>query len=137
MSVNGHGDSRIANGAALTGMPDVLATVSHEVRMLADSAAELQDLIGNLTVADHAAPSTSIYDLQALDHLSQSLEAIAEFLAAVSKLSASSWQVDVTEASRAVRLAELGRRLNGGHAVAETAESTGDFDCFESWHLTG
>ena len=120
--------------ATLTSLPDILATVSHEVRLLADSAGELQNLLGNLVFTVGAGGSSALYDLQALDRLSQSLEAMSDFVGELAKLSPPDWKIDATAASHAVGLAELGRRLNGAACIAE--EATGDFEFFETLPLT-
>jgi hypothetical protein len=119
-------------------VPEVLTTISDEVRLLSDSVADLQDLIGNLVVAGAFGGSHSLYELQCLDRLCQNLEAIAEFLGGVAAQSSSDWQVNVSEAAKAVKLAEISERLNGvGRTLAEETRVAGEFEDFEDWSLTG
>jgi hypothetical protein len=128
------------NGAAraLVPVPEVLTTLSHEVRVLSDGVNDLQDLIGNLVVAGAFGGSPSLYQLQCLDRISQSLDAISDYLGNISKLSSSEWKIDVAEASRSVKLAEVSERLNGIERKSETSEgSAGDFEDFEVWPMTG
>jgi hypothetical protein len=127
-----------ANGGAvaLSPIPEVLTTASHEVRLLSDGVNELQELIGNLVVAGAFGGSHSLYELQSLDRIAQGLEAVADYLNGVSKLSSPEWKIDVAEASRGVKLAELSDRLNGNKSDgAEPSHAgAGDFDDFA---LTG
>jgi hypothetical protein len=118
---------------------EVLTTLSGEVRVLADGVGDLQDLIGNLLVAGAFSGSSSLYGLQCLDRLSQNLEAIADFLVGVGKQSSPDWKIDIAEASRAVKLADMSDRLNGvaGEGAGAPDANAGDFEDFEGWSLTG
>ncbi|MBS0238424.1 MAG: hypothetical protein JSR89_08390 [Proteobacteria bacterium] len=123
---------------ARVAVPEVLETVSVEVRMLSDTAGELQDLIGNLVVAGAFGGSQSLYQLQSLDRLCQSLNAVADFLAGVANGSSVDWKVDLTDAARAVKLADVCDRLIGRKAGDESSgDLTGEFDDFENWPMTG
>jgi hypothetical protein len=113
----------------------VLITVSDEVRMLSDSAGDLQNLIGNLIVAGAFGGSQSIYELQSLDRLCQNLGAVADFLRELSKCAQPGWTVDVASAATAVKLADLAERLTG-HKT-EIADETGEFENFGDWPMTG
>ncbi len=103
------------------------------MRLLSDSIGDLQDLIGNLLVAGAFSGSSSLYGLQCLDRLTQNLEAVADFLVGVSKQSSPDWKVDIAEASRAVKLADVSGRLNGvaGKAAEMPDAGSGDFEDFE------
>lgn len=117
-------------------VPDVLRTVSDEVRMLSDSAGDLQNLISNLVVAGAFGGSHSIYELQNLDKLCQSLEAVADFLGGLAKGASADWKLDVVAASGAVKLADVSERLTGQTRLEDVAE-TGEFDDFGTWPMTG
>jgi len=114
-------------------VPDVLRTTSDEVRMLAGSAADLQNLIGNLVVAGAFGGSQSIYELQNLDRLCQNLDAIADFLNGLSESALPAWKVDVASAAKTIKLADVAQRLTGQTAGSQNA--TGDFDDFDSWPM--
>jgi hypothetical protein len=116
-------------------VPDVLLTVSDEVRMLSDAAGDLQDLISNLVVAGAFGGSQSIYELQSLDRLCQNMGAVADFLGALAKNASSDWKVDVSAASEVVKLADVCERLTGSRTDAEDA--TGEFEDFGNWPMTG
>jgi hypothetical protein len=114
---------------------DVLLRTSHEVRMISDTAGDLQNLIGNLVIAGAFGGSESIYELQSLDKLCQNLDAVAEFLHALSESASPDWKMDVTRAAKTVKLSDVSERLTG--RKAETGSSTGEFDDFDSWPMTG
>lgn len=123
-----------AGKTALAPMPEVIATVSHEVRLLADGVNDLQEVIGKLVSAGAISGSSSLYELQSLDRISQSLDAISDYLGGVSKLSSQEWKIDAAEASRCVKLAEVSDRLNGIKRDEASHADAGDFDDFA---LTG
>jgi hypothetical protein len=122
---NMSGDKKNTNDGAVTlvPVPEVLVTVSH--------VNDLQELIGNLVVAGAFGGSHSLYELQSLDRISQSLDAISDYLGGASKLSSPAWKIDVAEASRCVKLAEVSDRLNGIKREDASQDSAGDFDDFE------
>lgn len=127
------GDKNNTNGAAgaLVPVPEVLMKVSDEIRMLSDGVNDLQELIGNLVVAGAFGGSHSLYELQSLDRISQSLEAISDYLGGASKISSPDWKIDVAEASRCVKIAEMSDRLNGITRDDASHNGAGDFDDFE------
>jgi hypothetical protein len=119
---------------ALAPIPEILAIVSHELRLLADGINDLQEVIGKLVSAGAISGSSSLYELQSIDRISQSLDAISDYLGGVSKSSSHEWKIDAAEASRCVKLADVSDRLNGiTHDEASHADA-GDFDDFA---LTG
>jgi hypothetical protein len=130
-------DETNSSKPAVIAVPEVLRTVSHEVRLLTDGVSDLQDLVGNLIVAGAFGGSNSLYELQSLDRLCQNLDAIADYLAGVSRLSSPDWKVDVTEASRVVKIGELGSRLSGSGETGEAVEARGEFEEFENSPLAG
>jgi hypothetical protein len=129
-------DDMKGSNNGLVPVPEVLTTLSNEVRMLSDSVNELQDLIGNLVVAGAFGGSQSLYELQCLDRMSQGLEAVSDYLGGVSKLSLPEWKIDVTEALQSVKLAELSERLSGIRNEAGEGQQSGAGD-FEDFALTG
>lgn len=127
------GEKNNTNGAAgaLVPVPEVLTMVSEEIRLLSEGVNDLQELIGNLVVAGAFGGSHSLYELQSLDRISQSLEAISDYLGGASKISSPDWKIDVAEASRCVRIAEMSDRLNGIKRDDASHNGAGDFDDFE------
>ena len=83
------GDKKNTNDGAVTlvPVPEVLMTVSHEIRLLSDGVNDLQELIGNLVVAGAFGGSHSLYELQSLELVSQSLDETSGYVGGGSKLS--------------------------------------------------
>jgi hypothetical protein len=121
------------NAPSLVTVSDLLTRLSHEVRMLSDGIVDVQELIGNLVVAGAFGGSHSLYELQCLDRISQSLDAVSTCLGGASKLASAEWKIDAAEASRGIKLAELSDRLSGVESDASQS-GAGDFDDFA---LTG
>jgi hypothetical protein len=127
MSIN---DNKKKTHTTMSPMPEVLETLSGEVRLLAGEMNELQELISNLVVAGAFGGSNSLYKLQSMDRIWQSLEAISDYLGGVSNLSSPSWKIDVVEASRSVKLAEVSERLRGIKRTQDAHHDAGDFEDF-------
>lgn len=120
------GKSRMAS------LPDVLTTLSHETRVLADGLNELQTVIGELLAAGALRNSPALYELQSLDRLSQGLETVSDCLGGMSKQSSLDWKIDVAEATRHAKLSDIKDRLNNNVPGAGTnaKDPTGDFEDF-------
>ena len=132
-----HNDSDQSGGkATLVPMPDVLSTLSQEVRVLSDSVNELQNIIGNLVDSGALGSSQSLYELQCVDALCQNLDAISDYLKGMSEGSSAEWQIDVVQAARSIKLAQVRDRLSGSERESgeELTGNAGDFDDFA---LTG
>jgi hypothetical protein len=127
MSIN---DKNKKTEAMMIPMPEVLETLSGEVRLLAGEMNDLQELVSNLVVAGAFGGSNSIYKLQSIDRIWQSLEAISDYLGGVSNLSSPTWKIDVAEASQNVKLAEIVERLRGIKRSQDAHNEAGDFEDF-------
>jgi len=127
MSIN---DKNKKTEAMMIPMPEVLETLSGEVRLLAGEMNDLQELVSNLVVAGAFGGSNSIYKLQSIDRIWQSLEAISDYLSGVSNLSSASWKIDVAAASQSVKLAEVAERLRGIKRSQDAHNEAGDFEDF-------
>jgi len=130
------GNGSEAKAGTSVSLPEVMSTLGHELRMLSDGVTELQDLIGDMVASGELGGAASIYELQCLDRLAQSLGAVAEFVDGIGRQSSADWHVDRAEASRDVKLAELSKRLNGAAASDDDSE-TGVFEGFDDWAKTG
>lgn len=111
---------------------DLLLGTGTELRALAANVDEMESLVGNLIVAGAFGGSQSVYQLQYLDRLRQSLVGIADFLDAISK-SLPDHQIDAVEASASLTLSDLSRRL--ARICGETANAAeqdgGELHVFE------
>lgn len=123
-------NTKIREAAMLVPMPEVLATLENEIRVLSDGINDLQELIGNLVVAGAFDGTQSLYELQSLDRMSQSLDAISDYLGSASKLSSPEWKIDVAEAARSIKLADVSDRLKGLKQEASSGTHAGDYDDF-------
>jgi len=129
--MNNNGESQRSMNVPVS---DALRTTSDEVRMLAGTAADLQNLIGNLVVAGLFGGSQSIYELQNLDRLCQRLDAVADFLDGLSQSALPAWKIDVASAAKTIKLADVAQRLTG--QIGDEENAAGDFDEFESWPMS-
>lgn len=116
---------------------EALALLSDELRLVSDGVSELQELIGSLVGAGAFSGSQSVYQLQALDHLTQSVEAAADFMSAIARQAKPEWKIDAVDAARNIKLAEMSERLSGITMADKSSANSGDFDEFEEWSLTG
>lgn len=104
----------------------VLSGVGSELRSLAIIIEELEELIANLVVAGAFAGSPSVYKLQALDKVCQTLEGLADFIDALKDL-VPECQIDVELAGRLIKISDLSRRLSG--ECSEDAGEINDGQC--------
>jgi len=133
--------AKIDNEAAAksaTSVPELLDRAVSEMRDLTSVVNELEVLVGNLVLAGSFASTSSIYDLQKLDGLRQSIGGIADFLDGIRRNAEPEWTVDAKMAAEDVKLAELAKRLRKG-TRAETQElddEAGEFEMFDDCELS-
>jgi len=109
-------------------MAQLLETLALETAAAAQTAERLQSVTGALAQsADHGL----IEEIQALDALAQHLQALAGFLAGVSREVPADWRLDIGGPLAAIPLSDLAGRI--GHAVASPSLAvapTGDCELF-------
>ncbi len=112
---------------------DLLLETGRELRALAENVDEMESLIGNLIVAGAFGGSQSVYQLQYLDHLRQSLGGIADFLEAISK-SLPDHHIDALAATASLTLCDLSRRLSRIQVELQCGDEqdAGDYLAFEN-----
>jgi len=97
---------RAAAGASAT-----LFCASGELRNTVAMVEDLENVVGlAISLAGGAGPDQML-ELQKLDHISQKILGVADFLEALGEGLPGDWRVDAHKASRRVLLAELGKRL--------------------------
>lgn len=129
--MNSLNSARSAHGAELVPSSDVLMGIGHELRALAGGVDDIEELVSNLVVAGSFQGSASLYQLQSLDKLRQSLEGIADFLDVLSHVLPNS-RFDPSHAAGVVKLAELSRRLSIAAAPAYgSEEEAGEYEAFQ------
>jgi hypothetical protein len=111
-----------------------LDRTSNELRKLASVTDSVQHLVGQMLLDHQARDLATLVELQRLDHLCQSIAAIADFLEALAASTPPHWSLDVKSASKSVKLAELALRLASAadHAPAAHAASVGDCELFDA-----
>jgi hypothetical protein len=110
-----------AQGAPLA---DVLEVCARELQALTEQCERLQALISPVLrrVEDGE-------EIQAMDLLTQSLNGVAQYLAALSQGVAPGWRVDAAQAASGVTIHDLACRLQG--VAAAPPVPSGDFDFFD------
>ena len=114
---------------SIAGVMDAMAV---EARDLHQSAERLQWMAGTLLEkASIAADDPLILEAQALDALSQKLDALSGFLARLSEGAPPEWRLDIADALSAVPLADLAKRLCRDQAAeVEAYAPSGDCELF-------
>lgn len=122
---------RVDRPADHASVSDIFGRLEWEMNSLADLADELQDMMGELMeeVASARTPSF-LARAQKLDLLVQSLRSMAAFLSILARSAPSDWTLDPNEATGAIKLAALARRLIEDATHADENESDGDLVLF-------
>jgi len=95
-----------------TQLERVLQLVSGELSLLASASNRLQGSIGDVLKNSVVGQPETIYDLQNLDRLTQTIEALADFMNQLSLQMQSDWSVDAEHAARTMTLAAVAARLS-------------------------
>lgn len=114
-------ESEMAAEPAAVPLSDVLDRVGSELRQLASAVEGLEALVGKLVISDTVSKLQSVYELQALDELRQTLDGLADFLDHVT-FDAIDCRIDAIAASRVVKLASLSKRLSEVAAIADAPD---------------
>ncbi len=96
-----------------------LRRTSRELRKTIGMVEDLEQVVGLAIALAGGADSEQMLELQKLDHISQKILGVADFLDELTRSMAPDWRVDAKAASRCVLLAELGARLGDGDLPAE------------------
>ena len=103
---------------------------SLELRKAITMVEDLEQVVGLAIALSGKADAEQMLELQKLDHLSQKILGVADFIDELTKEMPPHWTLDAKGASRCVLLSELGAKLGGGSpppalaAVAAPAEET-------------
>jgi hypothetical protein len=99
-----------------------------ELRSLQLRATELQHIIGKI-LAQGALSSDDIEAIQALDHLTQSIEGIADFWQALNMDTPEHWQCNPVKAASHVKLNDLAKALSSDDIDPEAEQHYTEDDC--------
>lgn len=105
------------------------------LRELARKTDHIQDIVGqvirNASRSGEAASDAHIKELQSLDHITQSIDGLADFLGALAEDTPTEWKYADLNAVKSVKLEALAAQLSGAKApVTESDETDGDLDLF-------
>ena len=117
-------DERGGAGAAAT-----LLCASGELRQTVAMVEDLENVVGLAIAGVGRAGAHQMLELQKLDHISQKILGVADFLEALGDGLPPTWRVDARKASRRVLLAELGKRLGSPESVEAPASLAVSAEC--------
>jgi hypothetical protein len=106
---NGHGQDQ-ANGQG-TAMPDVLNVVGEELHHLSTAVERLHDIVELPGVKDALRNAHCYAVLQGIDHVTQSLAGLSQFMSTLATLTPGEWTLDVEPARQTITLATLSERF--------------------------
>lgn len=110
-----------------TPIPMVLNVVGEELSHLATAVERLHDIVELPGVRESLREAHCFNVLQGIDHVTQSLVGLSEFLAALSNSIPDEWALDTTAACDVVLLASLCERLK--RPTTERPASSGTNEC--------
>lgn len=115
-------------------LPVLFAQLAHELGALQLMAADMEATVDDM-IERHAGAldARSIQNLQLLDILNQTLQALARFAANTADLAAPDWQVDGPSTVAEIKLASLAQRLARGAGQSAKAEA----ECYELFSDAG
>lgn len=113
--------------ASARGVKDLLAQLARELSTLQSMADEIETSVGQLLGPEDAGVGASgIQNLQLLDILNQSLQALSTCCANAARISEPGWEIDGAAATGGIALTGIARRLAGAGAANSTS---GEDDC--------
>jgi len=110
-----------------TPIPAVLNVVGEELQHLAVAVERLHDIVELPGVRDSLRAARCFDVLQGIDHVTQNLGALSEFLTALARTVPEEWTLDTTAARDALLIASLSERLKQPHEPRPT--SAGREEC--------
>ena len=110
----------------------VLRQVEVEMQGLARKLATIEIVIGDVASQVTGLDPVIMHELQHIDAVRQSIEALSSFVGAVSAQTPATYVVDISTALRSVRLSAMAERLEtpGAHA-GDDQTAYGDFELFD------
>ena len=118
-----------ADEAASAGASATLFCASGQLRETVAMVEDLENVVGLAIALAGGAGPDQMLELQKLDHISQKILGVADFLEALGEGLPPDWRVDARTASRRVLLAELGKRLGSPESLAPPPEPPVSAEC--------
>lgn len=119
----------IADMRARAGATATLNCASGELRKTVELVEGLENVVSLALSRSGGAGHDQMLELQKLDHISQKILGVADFLEALSEGLPDDWRVDADKAARRVLLAELGKRLGSPESAEPPAEPPESAEC--------
>lgn len=98
----------------------LLSQMGVELKRAAATLADIELAVGLVVTAAGRADARMLVELQAIDHLHQTLQALAEFASDIAADAPEDWQIDVDGVARSLKLDALAKRLALAPAGATT-----------------
>ena len=118
-----------ADMQAHAGASATLFRASEQLRQTVAMVEDLENVLGRAVSRAGGAEPDQMFELQKLDHISQIILGVADFLEALGEGLPPHWRVDAHKASRRVLLAELGKRLGSPESAEAQPESPNSAEC--------
>lgn len=116
--------------AELTPLPAVLNVVGDELTHLAAAVEQLHDIVELPGVRESLREAHCYNVLQGIDHVTQSLAGLSEFLTVLASSVPPEWALDTTPACDVVLLASLCERLKRPTDARQTASGNNECEFF-------
>lgn len=107
----------------------LLQSTADELRDLARKTDHIQAIVSKMVTEGANISDSHIYELQSLDHITQSIDGLADFLQALSTDTPQEWAYKDLKAVDCVKLEALAARLSGKTPPASN-ENDADVDLF-------
>ncbi|SKA37068.1 hypothetical protein [Consotaella salsifontis] len=114
-----------------TPLSDLVARLADELKVLSKVTEDMHQIVCDDCAREHLHNQDFVRAVQSIDHTTQILDNLSEFLGLVAKDTPEDWSLDVGHALDTVRLAALKSRLAPNHAlVVWEKDESGDVDLF-------
>lgn len=123
-------DTRPADTTDHTPVPMVLNVVSEELHHLAAAVERLHDIVELPGVRQSLREAQCFDVLQGIDHVTQNLVGLSEFLSTLARSIPAEWALDTTPACDVVLLASLSERLKQPATPRQTSSGCDECEFF-------
>jgi len=124
---DGNMSKQATTDTAPAAMPELLNVVGEELHHLAVAVERLHDIVELPGVRDSLQCATSLNVLQGIDHVTQHLDVLSNFLTTIAAAAPEDWTLNTTAACDVITIASLSERLRRP-AAPRPAQSAND-DC--------
>ena len=122
--------TKTATKAAPAAMPVLLTAIGEELRHLANAVERLHDVVSLPGVKVSLQDAEAINVVQGIDHVTQHLAALSEFLATIATDVPEHWSLDTASACDSILIASLSQRLRRPHEPRPSSAANDDCEFF-------